>query len=123
VSFDVLPISTQIENGNSGSCCGHVILKAVCKLGRRQVAERAVGSVRIVVTPPRFDDRPRVVERQELMHVEAFIAQAPIEGFDMPVVRRLARAREIDFDATVKRPRFDGVGGELGAVIHGDRFR
>ncbi len=39
----------------------------------------------MAVTTPRVDDRLRVVERQELMDVEALVAHAPVEGFDDPL--------------------------------------
>ena len=47
----------------------HVILRAVCKCGRRQVAERTVGPLLILIHAPRFDQPLRVLERQELMHI------------------------------------------------------
>ena len=42
-----------------------------------QVAERTMGTVLIVIRAPRFEQLLGVVERQELMHVQARIAQAP----------------------------------------------
>ena len=62
-----------------------MILRAVRKLGRRQVTERATGAMVMAVTTPGVDDRLRVVERQELMDVEALVAHAPVEGFDDPL--------------------------------------
>jgi len=100
-----------------------MILRAVCKGRRRQVAEGTVGPVVIVVPPPRFDEPLRVIEREELMHIQAFVAQASVEGFNVPVVGGLAWPREIEFDAAVERPRFDRLRGELGAVIDGEGFR
>jgi len=82
-----------------------------------------VRSVVVVVLPPRFDEPLRVVERQELMHVETFVAQAAIEGLDVPVVGGLPRPREIELHAAVKCSGFDRLGCELRAVIDGEGFR
>jgi len=38
-------------------------------------------SMRIVVDPPRLDSGPRIVDRQQLHDVQAFIAQSAIERF------------------------------------------
>ena len=95
----------------------------MCKLGRRQVAKPSVGAMGVVVTPPRFDDRLRVVERQELMDDEAFVAQAPVEGFDVPIVGGLSRPREVELHPAIERPGHDGFGREFCAMIDGDRFR
>ena len=82
-----------------------------------------MGSIRIVVLPPRFDQCLGVVERQELMDVQTFVAQAAVERFDVAIVRGLARPREIELHAAVERPRLEGFGGELRPVIDGDGFR
>ena len=104
---DVPRVCEQVETGNSGFCCGHVILKAVCKLGQRQVGERAVWAMRIVVTPPGFEERLSVIERQELMDVQTFVAQASVERFDVAVVGGLPRPCEVELHAAEKRSRFD----------------
>ena len=46
-----------------------MILKAVCKCRRRQVAEGTVWPVVVVVPPPRFDQVLGVIKREELTHV------------------------------------------------------
>jgi len=48
-------------------------------LVRGQVPERAVGSMVIVIDPPRFDLLAGIFDRFELHHVQALIAQPPIE--------------------------------------------
>src|SRR5262245_17909207 len=50
------------------------------ELARCQVPERAVRPLLVVVEAPGFDLLPRVLERDELMHVQALVAQAPVEG-------------------------------------------
>src|SRR5262249_5653844 len=48
------------------------------ELARCQVPERAVRPLLVVVEAPGFDLLPRVLERDELMHVQAPVAQAPV---------------------------------------------
>ena len=45
-----------------------------CKFRWGQVPKGTMGTLLIVVDPPRFDKGLRVVEGEELMHVEAFIS-------------------------------------------------
>ena len=49
-----------------------------------------MGSHRIVVDPPAFDDPPVLGERSDDMRVEAFIPQLPFVGFHERVLNRLA---------------------------------
>ncbi len=76
----------------------------------------------VVVGTPCFDGALRVFERQKLMHVQALVAQPPVEGFNMPVVRRLARSGEVECNAALVRPGLERFGHELRAVIDGDRL-
>jgi hypothetical protein len=46
------------------------------KLARCQVPKRAVGPLLAVVDVPGFDLLPRVLERNELMHVKALVTSA-----------------------------------------------
>lgn len=68
----------------------------------------------VVVVSPRFDDRLCVVERLELMHVQALVAQAGVEGFNVAVVRGFAGSREVERDAVRVRPGVDRC-GDIGA--------
>src|SRR5262245_28910388 len=61
------------------------------ELARCQVPERAVGPLLVVVEAPGFDLLPRVLERDELMHVQAPVAQAPVVE-PRPGVRKLPDA-------------------------------
>src|SRR5262249_10904884 len=76
-------------------------LKVGGKLGRCQVPERAVWPIVVVVAAPGFDLLPGVVEREELMHVQALVAQASVEGFDEGVLHGLARSDEVELHATL----------------------
>jgi hypothetical protein len=55
------------------------------------------------------------------MHVQALIAQAPVEGLDVGVIRRFSPPREIELHATLEGSRFKRLRHELRAVIDGDR--
>lgn len=44
-----------------------------------------------------------VGDREELMHVQALIPQAPIEGLDVAVIRELTGSSEVELDAAVKQ--------------------
>lgn len=49
------------------------------ELGRRDIADRGVRPEMIVIDPPVFDLLAGVIERQELVRVEALIPEAAIE--------------------------------------------
>src|SRR5262249_53771186 len=89
------------------------------ELARCQVPERAVRPLLVVVEAPGFD-LPRDLERNELMHLQALVAQAPVEGLDVGILHGFARMDEVERDAPVIRPVFARAGGEFRAVIDGD---
>ena len=60
-----------------------ISLRVSDELARGQVPERAVGTVVIVVEAPGFDLLPGVVQGEELLHVQALVAQAAVEGLDV----------------------------------------
>jgi hypothetical protein len=47
--------------------------------------------IRIVVLSPRLDLAARVLERFKPVHVQAFVAEPSIEGFDRRVIGRFPR--------------------------------
>ena len=64
----------------------------------------------VEVRPPRLDLAPGVVQRQEPVRVQAFIAQPAIEAFHEGIVGRLSRPAEVQRDTVdvgpvVERPR------------------
>jgi hypothetical protein len=73
------------------------------------VPERAVGPLLVVVEAPGFDLLPRVLERNELMYVQALVAQAPVEGLDVGILHGFAGVDEVERDAAVIRPIFDAI--------------
>lgn len=44
----------------------------------------------------------QVVQRDEFMHIKEFITQSTVERFDEPIIRRLAWACVVEFDAMKK---------------------
>ena len=47
---------------------------------------RLWGRTSFVIDPPRFDDSPRIVEIQELVLADAFLAQLAVEALDVGVL-------------------------------------
>jgi hypothetical protein len=77
---------------------------------RNDGSERAVRPLLVVVEAPGFDLLLRILERDELMHVQALLTQAPVEGLDVGILHRFARMDEVEGDAAVVRPVFEGAG-------------
>jgi len=68
--------------------------------------ERAVWPTLIVVDTPRFDLGLCVLDRRELMDVEALVAEAPVERLDVGVFHRFSRPNEIELYAAGVGPIF-----------------
>src|SRR5665647_1219878 len=65
--------------------------RAACReLIRRQVAQRAVQVLAVVLDAPRLDQRASVRQAPELLHVEALVAETGIEGLAVAVLPGLA---------------------------------
>ena len=76
---DSFELESRRLEGSSLTCFG--------VLTRGQMAECTVGPMFIVVDPPCFDLLPGLLDRNELVHVQAFIAQPSVEGFAQAVLR------------------------------------
>jgi hypothetical protein len=59
-------------------------------------------TVLIVIDPPRLDLGMRILDRQELMDVEALVAQAPVKRLDVRIIHGFAGPREIELHATLE---------------------
>jgi hypothetical protein len=105
------PETRQRKLERSGFCAGPHPLTLGCELVRRQVSERAVWSALIVIMPPHFDLRSRIVERRELVHVQALIAESSVERLNEGIFHRFARTNEVELHATC-RLRTTSVGSE-----------
>src|SRR5690606_22842218 len=75
----------------------------------------------VVVVLPSAKFLLQVVQRDEFMHVKEFITQSTVERLDQPIIRRLAWACVIKFDAASVCPVVQGPRRKFCSVIHGDR--
>ncbi len=80
-----------------------------------------MGPTVIVSHPPRFDDRLRVTERGELMHVQTFIAQAPIKRFNEGILHGFTGPNKVELYALRISLILQGSRLELRPIIHRDR--
>lgn len=64
----------------------------------------------IVITSPGLDFLPRVGERHELVYVHTVIPQPTVERLDVPIVRGLAGAREVELPPGADRPNPRALG-------------
>lgn len=79
-------------------------------------------TVQVVVVAVGVDQFARVMEVDELMFVEAFVAQLAVEAFDIAVLRRLAWRDEAVMDGVFMRPALQRQARELGSVVREPTF-
>src|ERR1051325_1312240 len=72
---------------------------------------------------PRGDDAARVLETDEPVLVEAFVAEPSIEAFDKAVLHRFSRLDELEFHAVLLSPLIESVADELRTVVADDAAR
>jgi hypothetical protein len=77
----------------------------------------------IVIDPPRFYLLAGIFDRFELHHVQALIAQPPIERLYVPVFSGLSGIDEVELHASPVRPFLENFRRELRAVTDRDRHR
>ncbi len=58
-------------------------------------------SVRVVLPPPGFNLPAGVFEREEPVQVQALVTEAPVERFNVGIIGRFARPREVERDGVV----------------------
>ena len=87
------------------------------ELFRGQVAEARMRAFLIVLDAPLFDLAARIGERNEDVFIQAFLAQARIEAFDVRVLNRLARFDELQPYAMLVGPLVEHPAAQLGTVI------
>lgn len=66
---------------------------------RHVVPDRPMRADLVIVSAPILHLFGRIGKRQEPMRFQAFCPEAPIERFDVGVVRRLSRPGEVECDA------------------------
>lgn len=71
----------------------------------------------VVVAPPAFDLRCRLLDRLEPMDVQAFVPKRSVERLDEAVSRRHPRAAEVDLDPVMIRPEIQHPSRDLAAVV------
>jgi len=64
-----------------------------------QVVKRAVRPPLVILSSPRFNLLPGVIQRQKPVSVKAFITQSSNEALSGSVFNRLARANKTELDA------------------------
>jgi hypothetical protein len=87
------------------------------ELLRRQVAQARMRALPIVLDAPLFDLAARILERDENVFIQAFLAQARIETLDVRVLDRLARFDELQPYAMLVGPLVEHPAAQLGTVI------
>ena len=70
----------------------------------------------IVVDASRFDHGLGVSQRFELMDVQVFVSEPPVERFDERVCDGFARPNEVELYAAAIGPIFEGTRLKLGVV-------
>ena len=83
----------QVLSWPSGACESRAPFSGCLRreLLGRQVAQARMGTFLIILDAPRFNLAARIVERNEDVFIQAFLAQARIEALDVGVLDRLAR--------------------------------
>ncbi len=71
----------------------------------------------VVFDLPPVDGFPHVIQAQEQVGIEQFLAQRPVEPFDIGVLVRLARLDVLDRHTRCLGPADEGFAQELGAVV------
>ena len=71
----------------------------------------------VVVLPPRLDDRGCFSSRTKPLHVQALLAEAPVEALVGAVLPRLAGRDVRGLDALRRGPAQDRAGDKLGPVV------
>ena len=92
------------------------LLKRSARVGRGLVAQRGMGPDVVVVVAPEGQFAAGISQAVEDFLVQAFVAQAAVEAFDVAILLRLARVDVVPFDAVRVGPFQDGLAGELGSV-------
>jgi hypothetical protein len=71
----------------------------------------------IVCDPPLFDLAPRVIERDEDVFVETFLAQPRVETLDVRVLDRLTPFDKLQMYAMIMGPLVEGLAAKFRAII------
>ena len=116
----VVPASSGLPPITIHQLCesGLVLAPLLDELEGRELTERRVWSVGVVLDPEVLGQHLGFEQRLEGLDVEQLVAQLAVERLDERVLPRAAR---LDVDGAGRReptPVPQRVGGELGAVVH-----
>ena len=80
-------------------------------------------SLAIVVQSPRLDHFACFLQRCKPFLIQALGAKAPVERFDLSVLRWFSWLNELQLDFILTRPQIQRLAPELAAVVHADGLR
>ena len=86
----------------------------------RQVLERPVRPILIVLLFPNLQLCPRIRQILEPVHVQALLPQAPVERLNVGIIRRLARPRELQGNLVGIRPEIYQAPGKFWTIVTTD---
>src|SRR6185503_971359 len=93
------------------------------KLQGRQIVQRTMRSLLVVIQPPVFDLSSCISQTRKPVRVQAFISQSAIEALRVSVLHRLARLDELQSHPSFFAPGREGSTAKLGPIVQNDRFR
>ena len=71
----------------------------------------------VVILAPGVNLEPGVGDADEIVLIQAFIPEAPVEALNMGLVRRLARPSEVESDSTLEGPGIQGLADAFGSIV------
>src|SRR5579883_476191 len=90
---------------------------------RRQISERTVRSLFVVLAPPESDLAPCVEQVVKPAHVQELVPKLAMEAFNAAILCRLSGLNVQQFDSPFHRPREEVARGQLRSVIAANAFR
>ena len=91
-------------------------------LVRRQTEQGTMWSEAIILFLKQLDFFFCILEREEPVDVQAFIAKAAVEGFDEWIIRWLSGPREVERHLVIIGPLVQRLRDEFAAVVDLDAF-
>lgn len=88
----------------------------------RQIAQTRMRPLAVVANAPRLDHLPRFLQGREPFLIQALSAKAPIERFDVTILRRLAWLDELQLYLVLISPQVKGFAPKLAAIVNANQF-
>src|SRR5262249_43348382 len=89
---------------------------------RRQMMQGAMRSSGVVILLPLGDDLSGMRQAPEPVEVETFVAESPVEAFDMSILGWLARFDKIEGDLVGIGPGIQGLASKLRSIVDQNAF-